>query len=94
MNTFIYSWMVFIFFISVSLKIYLCKKYKDVIDIFAFRSNWFWHLDTVSLKPLRGNKDKRVKKVYILILGYKMIYFSGIAIFILLNIAECCHKRA
>lgn len=84
----------FHFFYYCSSETIFMQKYKDVIDIFAFRSNWLWHLDTVSLKPLRGNKDKRVKKVYILILVYKMIYFSGGVIFILLNIVECCHKRA
>lgn len=81
---FIYSWIFFIFFLTVSLKIYLCKKYKDVMDIFPHKSNWDIPLDLISLKPLRGSKSKRVTKVYYIILVYKIIYFSGIAAFIIL----------
>ena len=81
---FVYTWIVFIFSLSIFLKIYLCKKYKDVIDILGFTSNFHWSLITVSLKPLRKLKDKRAKKVYTIMLMYKIIYLLGIAIFLIL----------
>ena len=81
---FVYSWICFIFFLTISLKIYLCKKYKDVMDIFPHKNNWFVPLDLISLKPLRESNDERVKKVRNIILAYKILYFSGIATFIIL----------
>ena len=81
---FIYAWMLFIFLLTVSLQIYLCKKYKDVMDMFSYKVNWLIPLGRISLKPLRNNNDDRVKNVYNIILIYKIIYYLGIIIFIIL----------
>lgn len=78
---FIYTWIFFIFFLSVFLNGYLYKKYDDVISMLGFKKKIFLPLEIVSLKVLKNSKDERVKKVYIIILLYKIIYFSAIAFF-------------
>jgi hypothetical protein len=47
----------------------------------GFKKKIFLPLEVVSLKALKNSKDERVKKVYIIILLYKIIYFSAIAFF-------------
>lgn len=54
------------------------------MDMFSYKVNWLIPLGRISLKPLRDNNDDRVKNVYNIILIYKIIYYLGIIIFIIL----------
>ena len=55
---------IFIVILSIVLKILLFKKYDSVMNLFPFRNKSCLNLETVSLRPLRGNKDRKVKSVY------------------------------
>lgn len=83
---YIFIWIICISVISIILKFFLVKKYNCIMDLFMYKNKRNLHLETVSLKPLRGNKDKNVQKIYYLILIYKIFFWINFILFpILLN---------